>query len=180
MDGLTDLLDDFLTLSQMEQQTLHSHPYSLHIGLFCEEIIEDIQGVLKAGQRVVYQHLDGDTAILIDGQLLRNILINLLINAGKYSAEGKEIGLTTIIQADQLQLTVKDEGIGIPDAEKHKLFVNFFRASNVTHIQGTGLGLYVVKRYVDLLGGQITFTSQLELGTTFTVQLPLVPQPLPV
>lgn len=180
VDGLTDLLDDFLSLSQMEEQTLYSHPYSLHIGVLCEEIIDDIRGVLKPGQRVIYRHLAGESDILLDGQLLRNILINLLANASKYSAEDQDIELTTTTQADQLRFTVKDEGIGIPDAEKEKLFVNFFRASNVTHIQGTGLGLYVVKRYIDLLGGQITFTSQLHSGTVFTVQLPLSTQPLPV
>lgn len=173
VDGLTHLLDDFLSISQTEQPTLQVHPYPLHVGLFCQEIIADIRGVLKPGQCVAYRHLDGESDLLLDGQLLRNILINLLVNAGKYSAEGQEIGLTTSVQADQLWVTVKDEGIGIPDAEKDKLFVNFFRASNVTHIQGTGLGLYIVKRYVDLLGGQITFTSQLDSGTIFTVQLPL-------
>ncbi len=180
VDGLTSLLDDFLSLSQTEQQTLFSHPHPLHIEQFCGDIIDDMRGMLKPGQRVVYRHLAGESTIMLDGQLLRNILINLLANASKYSDEGQEIELTTTVRTAQLGVTVKDEGIGIPDGEKDKLFVNFFRASNVTHIQGTGLGLYVVKRYVELLDGQITFTSQLDSGTRFTVLLPLTPLSIPV
>ena len=178
--GLTGQLDDFLSLSQMEQKALYSHPHPMDIVSFCEEVIEDVRGVKKPGQRLDYQHLAGEPAISIDGQLLKTILINLIINASKYSADEKEIALTTAVQNEQLLITVKDEGIGIPDSDKDKLFINFFRASNVTHIQGTGLGLYVVKRYVDLLGGRITFTSQLHAGTVFTLQLPLLPLTLSV
>ncbi|QHV98685.1 sensor histidine kinase [Spirosoma endbachense] len=174
--SLTGLLNDFLSLGQMEQQTLYGRPHPLDIVAFCEEVIDDMQVVIKPGQHVVYRHLSGRSAIVIDGQMVKNILINLLVNASKYSAEGKEIELTTTVQDDQLLITVKDEGIGIPDADKDKLFINFFRARNVIHVQGTGLGLYIVKRYVDLLGGTVTFTSQLDSGTIFTVQLPL---PLP-
>lgn len=176
--SLTGLLNDFLSLSQMEQATMHGSPHLLDIILFCAEVLEDMQGVIKPGQRVVYQHLSGPSLISLDGQMLKNILINLLINASKYSAGGKEIELTTTILDGQLVITVKDQGIGIPDADKDKLFINFFRARNASHIAGTGLGLYVVKRYVDLLGGLITFSSELDSGTIFTIQLPLSPVPL--
>jgi signal transduction histidine kinase len=173
VNGLTGLLNDFLSLSQMEQSTLHGSPHAVQISQFCDDLIDDMREVIKPDQRIVYTHLSGDPAIWFDGQMLKNILINLLVNASKYSADGKEIKLTTAIEANQLRLTIRDEGIGIPDADKDKLFINFFRAQNVDHIVGTGLGLYIVKRYVDLLDGQVTFTSQLDLGTIFTVQLPL-------
>ncbi|WP_461054662.1 sensor histidine kinase, partial [Spirosoma arcticum] len=178
VQGLTGLLNDFLSLSQMEESTLHGRPQPLHIITFCQEVIDDMQAVIKPHQRVVYTHRSGEPAISLDGQMLKNILINLLVNASKYSADGKEIELTTRVDGDQLWLTVRDEGIGIPDADKDKLFINFFRARNVNHVSGTGLGLYVVKRYVDLLGGMVTFTSQLDSGTVFTVQLPVSP-PIP-
>lgn len=173
--SLTGVLNDFLSLSQMEQATLHGRPHPLTITTFCEEVIDDMQGVIKPGQRVVYTHLSGEPTISLDGQMLKNILINLLVNASKYSADGKQIELTSAVEGNQLRLTVRDEGIGIPDADKDKLFINFFRARNTIHVEGTGLGLYVVKRYVDLLGGIVTFTSQLDSGTVFTVQLPLSP-----
>lgn len=178
VDSLTNLLDDFLSLSQMEKQTLYSHPQPTDIRLFCDELVDNMLGIVKPGQRVIYRHLTGGSSILIDAKLLSTILINLLVNASKYSADGKEIELTTTVQEGELLLTVRDEGIGIPDEDKDKLFVNFFRASNVTQVPGTGLGLYVVKRYVELLGGRITFTSQLDSDTIFTVQLPLSPLPL--
>ncbi|TAE22030.1 MAG: PAS domain-containing sensor histidine kinase [Cytophagales bacterium] len=175
--GLTGLLNDFLSLSQMEKSTLHGNPQPLQITTFCEEVIRDIREVIKPGQQVLYTHQSGEPMVMFDGQMLKNILVNLLVNASKYSAQHKEIELTTRVAGDQLWLTVRDEGIGIPDADKDKLFVNFFRASNVGHVEGTGLGLYMVKRYVDLLGGTVTFTSQLDSGTIFTVQLPLTPFP---
>lgn len=179
VNSLTGLLNDFLSLSQMEQETLYGSPYPLDIVTFCEEVIDDIQWVIKQGQRVIYHHLDGPTVVSIDGQMLKNILINLLVNASKYSAEAKEIELTTAVQNDELSITVKDEGIGIPDIDKDKLFISFFRARNTIKVQGTGLGLYIVKRYVDLLGGTIRFTSELDSGTIFTVALPLSFVPIP-
>ncbi|MBO0936014.1 PAS domain-containing sensor histidine kinase [Fibrella sp. HMF5335] len=173
--GLTDLLNDFLSLGQMEQETMHGQPQPLELQTFCAEILDDMQGMVKIGQHFVYQHLAGALTVSIDGSMLRNILVNLLVNASKYSSEGKSIELTTAVQDNLLVVTVRDEGIGIPDADKDKLFINFFRARNAIHVQGTGLGLYIVKRYVDLLGGTISFTSQLDSGTIFTVQLPIYP-----
>jgi signal transduction histidine kinase len=182
VNSLTGLLNDFLSLSQMEQETLYGKPYPLDISTFCNELIDDMHAVIKPGQRVIYQHLDGPPVVAIDGQMLKNILINLLINASKYSAEEKEIELTTAVRDDTLVIKVKDEGIGIPDTDKDNLFISFFRARNAIHIQGTGLGLYIVKRYVDLLGGTITFSSQMNTGTIFTIELPLaaISMPLPV
>lgn len=180
VNSLTGLLNDFLSLSQMEQETLYGSPYPLDIILFCYEVIEDMHAVIKPGQRVVYHHLGGPTAVSLDGQMLKNILVNLLVNASKYSAEEKEIELTTTVSDSELLITVKDQGIGIPDVDKDNLFISFFRARNAIHVQGTGLGLYIVKRYVDLLGGTISFTSELDSGTVFTIALPLTPiSPLP-
>jgi PAS domain S-box-containing protein len=173
--GLTDLLNDFLSLGQMDQETMHGLPQPLELRAFCDEILNDMQGMMKFGQQFIYQQLIGQSVINIDGSMLRNILINLLVNASKYSSEGKDIELTTSVVDDKLVVTVRDEGIGIPDADKDKLFINFFRARNAIHVQGTGLGLYIVKRYVDLLGGTISFTSQIDSGTIFTVQLPIYP-----
>ncbi|MBC7572207.1 MAG: PAS domain-containing protein [Spirosoma sp.] len=175
--SLIGILSDFLSLSQIDEETMHGRPNPLNIVSFCHEVVDDLQGLIKPDQHIVYRHLMGESMISIDGQMLKNIFINLLVNASKYSSEGKEIELTTTVQDDHLLFTVKDQGIGIPDVDQDKLFINFFRARNATHMQGTGLGLYIVKRYVDLLGGSITFTSQLDAGTIFTIQLPIFPLP---
>lgn len=176
--GLTGILSDFLSLSMMNEETLYGRPHPLDIVTFFQEIVDDLQGLIKPDQHIVYRHLAGESVIGIDGHMLKNILINLLVNASKYSSDGKAIELTTSVQNGQFVFTVKDEGIGIPGADQDKLFTNFFRARNATHVQGTGLGLYIVKRYVDLLGGSIAFTSQLNAGTIFTIQLPIYPLPI--
>jgi PAS domain S-box-containing protein len=175
IDNLTSLLSNFMSISQLDKFTFTRTPHRLDLLPYCREVIEDMRPILKPQQRINYHHQEGPTIIELDDQLVKNILTNLLTNASKYSAEGKAIEVTTAVQADQLQIWVRDWGIGIPDVDKNKLFVNFFRARNAIHIQGTGLGLYIVKRYVDLLGGSISFTSQLNTGTVFFVQLPLQP-----
>lgn len=175
---LTSLLNEFLALSHMEQQTLPNQSQELVLPAFCENMVAELRETIKPGQTIAYQHVSGDLYVVMDGPVLKNILVNLLGNASKYSAEGKEIRLTTAVHDGQLQIEVHDQGIGIPDVDKDKLFINFFRARNAIHIQGTGLGLYIVKRCVDRLGGTVTFTSQMNVGTVFTVQLPFTSLPV--
>ena len=105
--------------------------------------------------------------------MLKNICFNLLSNAIKYSNEDGTIKFIYRKEGDNLILIVKDEGIGIPKSEQHNLFLRFFRAKNASGIQGTGLGLYIVKKYVDEMNGSITFTSEIKKGSTFQIQLPL-------
>ena len=99
------------------------------------------------------------------------MITNLVTNAVKYSPEQAPIELSTRIGNGMLTITVEDRGMGIPKEDQQHLFERFFRGSNVMTVQGTGLGLHIVKRYLDLLGGTISFVS--EPGrTVFTVQLP--------
>jgi signal transduction histidine kinase len=90
----------------------------------------------------------------------------------KYSPEGKEIHVSSEVVSNKVRLSVKDEGIGIPAEAQKNLFDKFFRAKNATNIQGTGLGLNIVRRYVELLDGTICFASKENVGTTFTVDFP--------
>ena len=171
--SLTDMLADFLSVSQIDQNTLINQPEPLDLILFCEQVLTQAKALAKPRQRVTYTHAGDVSTVSLDGQLLKTILLNLLTNASRYSADDTDIRLASTIHDNQLTLTVSDQGIGIQDTDKEKLFINFFRGRNAIHIQGTGLGLYLVKRYVDLLSGSITFTSQMGQGTVFTVQLPL-------
>ena len=108
-----------------------------------------------------------------DQHLIKNISLNLLSNAIKYSPENANIEFSIKeVEDSVIQIRVKDEGIGIPKKEQSKLFQRFYRAENATNIQGTGLGLNIVKRYLDLLKGEISFTSKEGLGTEFIVNFP--------
>ncbi len=113
-------------------------------------------------------------SVSLDKQLLRNICINLLNNAIKYSPENSVIEFKSHIN-DTVELKVKDYGMGIPEDDQSHLFERFFRAANVTAIQGTGLGLNIVRRYVQLMKGSINFESQVNAGTTFTINFPKEP-----
>jgi signal transduction histidine kinase len=111
--------------------------------------------------------------VWIDRKLVRQILFNLLSNALKYSDSDSEVNFEVEIDPDNILFRVTDRGIGILPEDRDKLFESFHRGSNVSTIQGTGLGLSIVKRCVDLHGGTIDLSSEVNVGSTFTVNLPL-------
>ena len=113
-----------------------------------------------------------------DKKIIRTIWQNLITNAIKYSPENGEIIVHLQANDDRFILSVIDNGIGIPENEQKHLFERFYRANNAANIQGTGIGLNIIKKYIELLGGNITFTSKLNEGTTFTINLPLVLNPI--
>ncbi|HET9486696.1 MAG TPA: HAMP domain-containing sensor histidine kinase, partial [Chryseosolibacter sp.] len=169
VSNLKDLLNDFLSLEKIEQGKVEIHAEFFDLTEFLQNIIEDIGGVRKNGQLIHYAH-KGSTFVLLDKKLLKNIMFNLLSNAIKYSE--KDIEMTSEVLDGDIVINVKDRGIGIPEAQKPKLFDKFFRASNAAPYQGTGLGLSIVKHYATLLNGRIDFSSKEGEGTTFTVNLP--------
>jgi signal transduction histidine kinase len=102
-----------------------------------------------------------------------NVVLNILTNASKYSEENTVINFRVYETAGELHLEVEDKGIGIPEDEQHHLFERFFRARNAVNIQGTGLGLNIVKKYVEIMGGAISYHSEFGKGSTFLVKFPL-------
>ncbi|SDE48893.1 hypothetical protein SAMN05421636_105251 [Pricia antarctica] len=100
-------------------------------------------------------------------------MTNLLGNAVKYSPEDREIDLKVHLTDDKIAFHVKDQGIGIPEKEQKYIFDRYFRAENVLTAQGTGIGLNIVKGHIENLGGKINFMSKENVGTTFSVELPL-------
>lgn len=171
--NLTGILNDFLSLSRLEEGKIQHQPVEFEISHFChEEVIDELQGLLKEGQRIRCHGIE-ERKVYLDKKFLKNILFNLLSNAIKYSDPGDPIDLTMFLKNDQLLITVQDRGIGIPEEEQQHLFTRFFRAHNVENIQGTGLGLNIVKKYVELMNGHITFESKLGEGTTIEVEIPL-------
>ncbi|WP_161891016.1 hybrid sensor histidine kinase/response regulator [Pontibacter russatus] len=170
--NLTTILNDFLSMSRIEEGKIYNLPTTFNLKAFTQEIVEEMQGFLKEGQQIDYRHLSAEESISIDKQLLKNILLNLLTNSSKYSGEGKPIQLSTVIADSSATITVQDYGIGIPKADQTHLFTPFFRAQNVTNIQGSGLGLNIVKKYVEIMSGTLEYESELNQGSTFTICLP--------
>ncbi len=171
VNHLNGLLEDFLSLGKLEEGKVTVHVSSFTVKDFIEDIIEEMKTMQRKGQRIHFKHR-GEEAFTTDKRLLKNILINLLSNAIKFSPEEKDIWLNSENENNQLKITVEDEGLGISEEDQDHLFTTFYRGGNVTNIQGTGLGLPIVKRYLDLLKGSIWLTSKLEKGTTVNFTLP--------
>lgn len=170
--NLTSILNDFLSLDKLETGRVIAHPHPTDLPTLLAEVAEEMQAIAKAGQKV-HTHFQGISEVVLDPSMLRNILINLVSNAIKYSAEDKSVEIKCISQENKITIHVIDQGIGIPDTEKAHMFERFFRAKNATNIQGTGLGLNIIRKYLDLMQGDITFQSTENIGSTFTVTLPL-------
>jgi signal transduction histidine kinase len=170
--NLTDILNDFLSLDKLEQGKVEAEVSAFNLEEFLEDIVEEMDGMARKKQlRINYAH-NGALGIMQDKKILRNVMLNLISNAVKYSLEEKEIYITSDIDQDIITISVKDNGIGIPEEEQKHLFNKFFRAKNASDIQGTGLGLNIVKKYVELLDGVIYFSSGVNKGTTFTIEFP--------
>ena len=168
--NLTMILNDFLSLEKLESGKVRFNPVELEVKDFIQQIIDEVNLTVKGEQKVVHIH-SGGKHINTDEHLMKNILINLLSNGIKYSPNEKNVELHTQVDDEKFQIQVKDYGIGIPKEEQQHMFTRFFRANNVETIQGTGLGLTIVKRYLDLMNGKIWFESKEGEGTTFFVEV---------
>ncbi|MCU0347752.1 MAG: PAS domain-containing sensor histidine kinase [Saprospiraceae bacterium] len=170
---LTGILNDFLSLSKLEEEKVHAQAVAFKLSDFCEEVADEIHGLLKPGQTLIQVHEHCDEEVFLDKKILKNIIYNLVSNASKYSDAGKPIHCRIKVLDGSLYLDVEDQGIGIPEEDQPHLFERFFRAHNVENIQGTGLGLNIVRRYLSLMGGHISFKSTPGKGTVFSINIPL-------
>lgn len=167
VSNLNDILNEFLSIGKIEDGKVVAHHSRFNIKELVTSIVGEIQGIAKQGQHINYSHTGRDVVDL-DPSLLKNIIINLLSNAIKFSPENGIITITSRVDAEVVELSIKDSGIGISKDDQEHLFERFFRGANVTNIQGTGLGLHIVGKYIELMDGQIAVASELEKGTTFT------------
>ena len=172
---ITNLLDDVLTVNRSDTGNVEIHPEWVELKSFCASILEEIQVAASAEHVIRSAFVGTATSIRSDRQLLRQILVNLLSNAVKYSPDGGKVLLDVHCEPERVAFRVQDEGIGIPEDDQARLFEVFHRAHNVEDIHGTGLGMAIVKRAVDALGGSIEFESQVGVGTAFMVNLPATP-----
>ena len=158
---MNELLEDFLSLGKLEENKVTISIAAFNVNEFIEEVTEEMKAQAKPGQKIRI-HSEGDTMFATDKRLLKNTMINLFSNAIKFSEEDTCIDVTVKNMAKKLSISVKDTGIGIPDEDLPHLFDNFYRAKNAGNIQGTGLGLPILKRYLTLLNGTIEVDSRLE------------------
>jgi len=171
IQNMVNTLNSFLSLDQLEQGKILIHPVEFDVKDLSAEILDDLHAKLKKGQTIEYSHSSVNLKAFTDRSMVKNILLNLLANAIKYSPENTVIKFTTAMHHTGLEFTVQDRGIGIPESEQANLFERFFRAKNTLNIEGTGLGLSIVKKYIDLLNGTISFTSRENEGSTFRVSI---------
>jgi len=168
---LNNLLEDFLSLGKLEEGKVSVSISSFVVKEFIDDIIEEMRVIQKKGQQIICSY-EGEENFTTDKRLLKNILINLFSNAFKFSAEDRPVWIHIKNVNRHLNIAIKDEGLGIPDEDQHHLFTTFFRGKNATNIEGTGLGLPIVKRYVDLLNGTVSLKSKLGEGTIVDFTLP--------
>ena len=168
---LNDILEDFLSLGRLDEGRVAADPSEFNLKELVNETLMDMKVVLKPGQKFKFNYQE-DEKIYADKKLVKNILINLLSNAAKFSEEGSPIDIAAHVDKGTAELTVADHGIGISEKDQEHLLSMFYRASNVTNIQGTGLGLHVVKRYIDLLNGTVNLQSKLGRGTSIKITFP--------
>lgn len=170
--NLNDILEDFLSLGKLDEGKVMASPATFPLNEFIDETIDDVRGLLKNGQTIEYKH-NGEAVIHSDKKLLKNILLNLVSNAIKFSPDNSNIVVESEVDKKVARIGVRDKGIGISEEDQKHLFSSFFRGGNAVNIQGTGLGLHIVKRYLNLLGGSVEINSEIAIGTTITVIIPI-------
>jgi signal transduction histidine kinase len=139
----------------------------------CHEVITEIQQADQNQHPIVFIHTGELNRVKADARSLRNIVSNLLSNAVKYSSAGSEVILELTTTPEDFRVKVSDQGIGIPEKDRNNLFEPFYRGENVNSIPGTGLGLTIVKRLVEAMGGDIYFEDNMGGGSVFSVRIPV-------
>lgn len=169
---LNAILNDFLTLEKLRKGFVDFEFTEFNLPEFISQTISEVDEIAKSNnQRIQYTHI-GESNVSQSPKILKNILLNLLSNASKFSEQGKKIKITTEVTVTSISLIIQDHGIGISLSDQKKLFTEFYRASNAKNIQGTGLGLVIVKNYINMLSGSISLSSRPNKGTLITLTLP--------
>lgn len=171
--GLTAILNNFLQMEKLENGKVEANTEAFDITELAHEITEEMQMLAKSGQVINYNHSGDSSEARLDKNLIKNCIVNLITNAIKYSGDTAVIGFATCVNNNSCTIEVRDNGIGIPEEDQKHLFGAFFRANNTANIPGTGLGLNIVARHVELMDGTITFKSDTQNGTTFTLSFPI-------
>jgi signal transduction histidine kinase len=169
INQLTDLIEETLSLNRLDEKKIKLNAEKINVPVFISEVIKEFP---KYDKTVNYRH-SGVDEILCDKNSLKEILLVLTSNAMKFSNGSPEVKISSHATPEHFMLEVEDKGIGISEKDQVHLFERFFRGENALNIQGTGLGLYIVARYIELLRGSVDVKSLLDKGSVFTVKIPL-------
>ncbi|MBD2258777.1 ATP-binding protein [Pseudanabaena sp. FACHB-2040] len=168
---MTQLLNDILTLARADAGKLECRPELLEIQSFCLNLIEDLQLLNEPPRAIQFSQQGNCTHAYLDEKLLYSILSNLLSNAIKYSPADSPIYFTLYCEPGSIAFQVRDEGMGIAPEDQAQLYEPFIRGKNIGNTTGSGLGMAVVKKCLDLHQGEIELESEVGLGTTFTLKI---------
>jgi signal transduction histidine kinase len=171
--ALNNLLTSVLFFGKADENKLQYKPKKIFTGAFVKELLDTVKAGIDNNVAIKAEIGELPKTITSDPELLYQIFENLLSNAVKYSRDGKKVEFKMVFEDQKLQAIVSDKGIGIPESEQNKLFERFFRAGNVGIVEGSGLGLSIVKKCLDVLHGEITFESEENKGTTFHISIPV-------
>ncbi|MBD2180724.1 PAS domain-containing sensor histidine kinase [Aerosakkonema funiforme] len=172
--SMNELLEGFIAIGKAELKKTTVNFSAFELKSFCESIWEDVKTITKTTHKLAFQNNCNNLTLVSNKTLLRQILMNLLLNAVKYSPENNTLFFELDCQKNLINFRIKDRGIGIPKEDREHLFEAFHRASNVLNFSGTGLGMAIVKRAVELHGGSIAVESEVGSGTTITVTIPTI------
>ena len=171
---LDNILNDFLSIERLETGKVNYKYTSFNLSKLVNEVVYNANVTLKSGQEIEYPQNIENITLLQDEKILELVLSNLLGNAIKYSPENTLIKFDIKINDKKILFEVTDQGMGIPEKDQKHIFERYFRAENALLNQGTGIGLNIAKVHLENLGGSIHFTSKENVGTTFSVELPLI------
>jgi signal transduction histidine kinase len=170
---MTHLIDSVFSFNNQEPTVSHKGPMLLDVGQICRSIAEEVKYVWGAYHEFDILIAPDCGTSMLDEDLFRRLLSNLLTNAFRFTPPGGTVSLSVNRLANRLKIEVADTGIGIPGEEQKRVFEAFYRSSNVDTRSGLGLGLSIVSEVLQQMNGSITMISMVGEGTTFRVELPL-------
>ncbi|MCP6760367.1 MAG: PAS domain-containing sensor histidine kinase [Fischerella sp. CENA71] len=173
VDQLNYLLDNARMLVEADIGKHKFEPQLINVVQLCQETINKIQFYDQQQHIISFVNHNICPSAWLDKKLVQPILINLLSNAIKYSSPGSMINFELYCENENIVFQIEDQGIGIPAISQKQIFEPFYRGQNISNIPGEGIGLAIVKRFVDLHGGTISLISEVGIGTTFTIRLPM-------
>ncbi len=173
LGNLQYILNEFLSMGKLDSGKLKVHIQTFNLGEFLKNYENQVEEILKPEQALTFHCKNCDIDVQLDKNFLHNILNNLISNAMKYSAKDTSIDVSFLVSDENILLIVEDEGKGIPEKHQARIFDHFYRADNVKNYNGTGLGLTITKKYVELMHGNINFESEEGKGTKFIITFPL-------
>jgi signal transduction histidine kinase len=174
IEKMTRLLEDIFLIGKVEAGEVQFNPVVTNLNKLCQQVIHEWQMKVRGNYQINFQAPTTNLFAELDPLMVRQIIINLLNNATQYSAFQSMIDLSLSAEDQLINICIKDQGCGIDPADLNHIFEPFYRGVNISHISGTGLGLTIVKKFIDYHQGEVKVISQLGAGTTVTITLPMV------